>query len=192
MPRPRYRINGVSHTHKTSVFFIPGNRVVFSAPTFINIYITNLDQGSAPLNMTLLHHVPISQAANLLSTPFIGSHCTYLVGTSEDTFRRITIKHDHILPPVIEELGNLDPLELTSSDVRFGPSASIISQSRTSFEIITYEFSAGRASFRRKQYDAPDKRSLRIRCLVAFDDSVGRIVLQTNASRDQLMVLDLI
>ncbi len=166
---------------------------MFAAPTLINVYTINLDQDSTPLELVLLHHLPILQTTNLLSVPFIGSHCTYFVGIYDGTFRRIIIKHDNHSPPVVEELGNLEHLTLISSDVIFGPSASIVrSQSRKSLEIVIYEFGADRTSFRRKNYNAPDDQSLPARYLAGFDDLVGRIVLRSEPGRDQLMVLDLI
>lgn len=161
---------------------------MFAGPTFINIYTISLDQDSTPLKLVLRHHFRISQAPHLLSAPFIGSRCTYLVDIYQDTFRRITIKHNPNLQPGVEELGSLGPVP---PDVSFGPSATIVPQSRA-FRVITYEHCVDQASFRIKQYNAPDTQPLSARHLIGFDDSVGRIVLRSNLRQDQLIVLDLI
>lgn len=164
---------------------------MFAASTFINIYTISFDLDSTPSELVILRHIHISQEPGLLSTPFVGSQCAYFVGIHEDTLRRITIKYDHSSPPVIEELGNLDGLEVTSSNTKFGPSASAVLWSETSFDITTYE-RWNRASFHRKFYNVPDDQPFRIKCLTAFDDSVGRIVLDTDRSWNRLMVLDLL
>jgi len=182
----------VESDEPANIFFVAGDRVVFAAPTFINIYTISLYQDSSPSKLVLLHRFPISQAPHLLSDPFIGSHGTYLVGIYKDAFRRITIKHDHNIPPIVEELGNLEPLsrELETFDVRFEPSASLVWSERF-LDIIMYENWVDGAYFRRKQYDTSDYE-VSVRCLVAFDDSIGRIVVDTDTSQGQLMVLDLL
>ncbi len=145
------------------------------------------------MRLVLLHHIPVPQAGYILSAPFIGSQCTFLLGTYQGNFRRINFHRDNTSPPTLQDLGSLAQLpRRIPAKIRFGPSAAVVFRSSNSLEIITYEYCVDRSCFIRKQHDLPEDPSLQARPLAAFDDSTGRIVLETNADGDKLLVLDLI
>jgi len=183
----------VECTGTTNIFFLPNDRLGLATSTFVAIYAISSDQDAAtPPILTSLHRLPISQTASLLSAPFFGSHCTYLISTYEGTFRRITINHDYNSPPTVQELGNFESQQMRVQGVRFGPSASVVYQPIRSLKVVTYEYRVDKPCFQRKHYEIPDDHLYSVIWLTAFDDAIGRIVLQTNASRNQLLVLDLI
>lgn len=141
--------------------------------------------------LTPLHHIVIQHGPSHISTPFIGSHNIYLLGICEDTLQKITINYDQAAPPTIEELGKLAS---SGFKLRFGPSASVFYQSDTSIDFAVYEGRPHRDFFESKKYTVPSQPPSEVLRLLAFDDSVGRVVLETRSRvvDRNLLVLDLI
>ncbi|KAF9440784.1 hypothetical protein P691DRAFT_767253 [Macrolepiota fuliginosa MF-IS2] len=119
----------VALTSPVHLFFLPGNRVGSITRNAVDIFSFKefkADDGSAMLDLALIHHISSPQNPYRMSPPFVRSSHTYLVSV-HDTLRRIIVDHDMAVPPTFEETGKVaydrgDP----SRKAWFGPSACVL------------------------------------------------------------------
>ncbi|KAF9443911.1 hypothetical protein P691DRAFT_808163 [Macrolepiota fuliginosa MF-IS2] len=187
----------VRPTWPSQLFFLPGERIGFITYDFIDVFSIKYDVDTATLSLISIHHVPHPQNPRHFSPPFIGTTQTYLVSIYEENLRRIIIDHDATLPPVVEEAGKVMLDEDIPDRAWFGPTACVLlrrSFNKPVFDVATYEFHAPPGAARiscREHFQSYDPPNSQPKGILAFDETVGRIVFLGRSGGGHL-VMDLI
>ncbi|KAF5352481.1 hypothetical protein D9756_006253 [Leucocoprinus leucothites] len=169
--------------------FLPHNRVGVIVPDSIMVYrIDRPDETS--LKLTLLHNLPSIQNPAILSSPFKGRAEVHFLTHCENQIKKITFDDDHGIPPTVTTLGKIK-LDRSDSEpyIKFGPSTALFLSSHTQLKIVTYSLD-DTAAFTRKNYVRSSHTLWHIQGIAAFDEAMGRVVLECNGNA--LLVLDLI
>ncbi|KAF9441945.1 hypothetical protein P691DRAFT_779619 [Macrolepiota fuliginosa MF-IS2] len=182
------------------LFFLPGNRIGFITRNSIEILCFNNStaaDGTATLDLISIHHISGPHDPDRMSPPFIKSDHIYLVSAYRDTLERIIIDHDTTIPPTSEEIGKVvyNPTKPTGQAC-FGPSTCVLIRTyfKPLFELATCEFNApGTPHILCREYDQIYNPPLSIpRIALAFDETSGRIVFETDFRKGQPLVMELI
>ncbi|KAF9450006.1 hypothetical protein P691DRAFT_774297 [Macrolepiota fuliginosa MF-IS2] len=182
------------------LFFLPGNRIGSITRNGIEILSFNNStaaDGTAMLDLVSVHHIPGPHDPDRMSPPFIKSNHIYLLSAYRDTLERIIIDHDTAVPPTSEEIGKVVyDRSRPTGQACFGPSTCVLipSYSKPLLELATCEFNAPGAphiSCREydRTYDPPLSRPL---MALAFDETSGRVVFETDLHKGRPLVMEFI